>query len=159
MNQCWFIVSWTLGKKISEFWIGILLFSFKKMHLKMSSGKMAAILSRLQCVEDNGSVSSWWSVCGHSMMTSSNGNIFRVTGPLCGEFTGYRWIPGTKSSDAELWCFDPWSSKQWWGWWFEAPSRPTWRHCNGTETLNLQAAIISIIQLGWPKNSRQRVSS
>ena len=26
------------------------------------------------------------------MMTSSNGNIFRVTGPLCGEFTGYRWI-------------------------------------------------------------------
>ena len=26
-------------------------------------------------------------------MTSSNGNIFRVTGPLCGEFTGSRWIP------------------------------------------------------------------
>ena len=25
------------------------------------------------------------------MMTSSNGNIFRVTGPLCGEFTGHRW--------------------------------------------------------------------
>ena len=24
----------------------------------------------------------------HDMMTSSNGNIFRVTGPLCGEFTG-----------------------------------------------------------------------
>ena len=28
-------------------------------------------------------------------MTSSNGNIFRVTGPLCGEFTGYRFIRGT----------------------------------------------------------------
>ena len=39
------------------------------------------------------------------MMTSSNGNIFRVTGPLCGEFTGHRWIPLTKASDAELWCF------------------------------------------------------
>ena len=26
----------------------------------------------------------------HFMMTSSNGNIFRVTGPLCGEFTGDR---------------------------------------------------------------------
>ena len=25
------------------------------------------------------------------MMTSSNGNIFRVIGPLCGEFTGLRW--------------------------------------------------------------------
>ena len=39
------------------------------------------------------------------MMTSSNGNIFRVTGLLCGEFTGDRWIPRTKASDAELWCF------------------------------------------------------
>ena len=27
------------------------------------------------------------------MMTSSKGNIFRVTGPLCGEFTGQWWIP------------------------------------------------------------------
>ena len=36
------------------------------------------------------------------MMTSSNGNIFRVTGPLCGEFTGHRWIPLTKASDTEL---------------------------------------------------------
>ena len=39
------------------------------------------------------------------MMTSSNGNIFRVTGHLCGEFTGLRWIPHTKASDVELWCF------------------------------------------------------
>ena len=39
------------------------------------------------------------------MMTSSNGNIFRVAGHLCGEFTGPRWIPHTKASDAELWCF------------------------------------------------------
>ena len=41
----------------------------------------------------------------YSMMTSSNGNIFRVTGPLCREFTCHRWIPLTKASDAELWCF------------------------------------------------------
>ena len=27
------------------------------------------------------------------------------TGPLCGEFTCPRWIPRTKASDAELWCF------------------------------------------------------
>ena len=33
-------------------------------------------------------------------MTSSNGNIFHVTGHLCGEFTGTRWIPRTKASDA-----------------------------------------------------------
>ena len=44
-------------------------------------------------------------------MVWSNGNIFRVTGPLWGEFTGHRWIPLTKASDAELWCFlwsKPW---------------------------------------------------
>ena len=40
-----------------------------------------------------------------AMMTSSNGNIFRVTGPLWGESTGHRWIPLTKASDVELWCF------------------------------------------------------
>ena len=39
------------------------------------------------------------------MMTSSNGNIFCVTGPLWGEFTGHRWIPLTNASDAKLWCF------------------------------------------------------
>ena len=44
-------------------------------------------------------------------MTSSNGNIFHVTGPLWGEFTGHRWIPLTKASDAELWCF-PWSAPE-----------------------------------------------
>ena len=39
------------------------------------------------------------------MRMSSNENIFRVSGPLCGEFTGDRWIPLTKASDAKLWCF------------------------------------------------------
>ena len=39
------------------------------------------------------------------MVMSSNGNVFRVTDPLCGEFTGHRWIPLTKTSDAELWWF------------------------------------------------------
>ena len=45
------------------------------------------------------------------MMTSSNGNIFRVTGHLCGEFTGLRWIPRTKANDAELWYF-LWSASE-----------------------------------------------
>ena len=67
------------------------------------------------------------------MMTSSNGNtVFRVTGHLCGEFTGPRWIPHTKASDSELWCL-LWSkrlSKQSWGWWFETLSCSLWRHRN-----------------------------
>ena len=33
------------------------------------------------------------------MMTSSTGNIFRVTGHFCGEFTGHRFIARTKASD------------------------------------------------------------
>ena len=69
------------------------------------------------------------------MMTSSNGNIVRVTGHLCGEFTGPRWSPRTKASDAELCVFfhlrmNKLLSKQSWGWWFEKPSVSLWRHCN-----------------------------
>ena len=43
--------------------------------------------------------------CAIGMMTSLNGSIFRVTGPLCGEITGHRWIPLTKACNVELWCF------------------------------------------------------
>ena len=69
------------------------------------------------------------------MMTSSNGNIFRVTGPLCGEFTGPGEFPTqrpvTRSFDV---FFDlrlnKRLSKQSWGWWFETLSCPLWRHGN-----------------------------
>ena len=66
------------------------------------------------------------------MMTSSKGNIFRVTGHLGGESTGNQWIPLTKASDEEIWCFI-WSapeqlSKQLRRRWFETPLRSLWRH-------------------------------
>ena len=69
------------------------------------------------------------------MMTSSNGNIFRATGPLCGEFTG----PGEFSAQRPVTrSFDIFFdlrlnkrlSKQSWGWWFETLSGPLWRHGN-----------------------------
>ena len=67
------------------------------------------------------------------MMTSSNGNIFRVTGHLCGEFTGPGEFPTqrpvTRSFDV---FFDmrlnKRLSKQSWGWWLEMQFRPLWRH-------------------------------
>ena len=72
----------------------------------------------------------------YCMMTSSNGNIFVVTGPLCGnslitgEFPAQR--PVTRSFDV---FFDVplnnRSSKQSRCWWFETPSRSLWRHYNG----------------------------
>ena len=76
---------------------------------------------------------------GFVMMTSSSGNMFRVTGTLCGEFTGHRWIPLTKASDAELWCFlwsapEKWLGKQSRRMWFETLPRPLWRHCNDSTT-------------------------
>ena len=77
----------------------------------------------------------WYKEPSHDMMTSGNGIIFLVTGPLCGEFTGYRWIPLTKASDAEHWCFfnlrlNERLSKQSRRWWFGTPSRSLERHCN-----------------------------
>ena len=70
------------------------------------------------------------------LMTSSNGNIFRVTGPLWGEFTGHRWIPLTRPV---TWSFDIFFdlrlnkrlSKQPRRLWFETPSHSLWRHSYG----------------------------
>ena len=47
------------------------------------------------------------------MMTSSNGNIFRVTDHLCGEFTGHRRIPRTTASDTERLRLNKRLNKQW----------------------------------------------
>ena len=47
----------------------------------------------------------WITLKWNTMMMPSNGDIFRVTGHLCGKFTGHRWIPRTKASDAELLYF------------------------------------------------------
>ena len=72
------------------------------------------------------------------MMTSSNGNIFRVTDHLCGEFTGPGEFPTQRpvtrsfevSFDLHL---NERLSKQSWGWWFETLSRPLWHHCNDSK--------------------------
>ena len=86
-----------------------------------------------------------------TMMTSSNGNIFRVTGHLCGEFTTQR--PVTRSFDV---FFDlrlnKRLSKQSWGWWFETLSCPLWRHCNDsfkTSTVYFCTSIHNRILAYW----------
>ena len=48
LNQRWLIVNWT---NFSEIRNEILTFSFKQLHLKLSSAKMAAILSQPQYVK------------------------------------------------------------------------------------------------------------
>ena len=77
----------------------------------------------------------WWLNTIHIMMTSSNGSIFRVTGPLCGEFTGPGEFPTqrpvTRSFDD---FFDERLikrlNKHSRGWWIETLSHPLWRHRN-----------------------------
>ena len=104
------------------------------------------VMSWWRCVE------AQWSLCYYipsdhkflfsfNMMTSSNGNVFCVTGPLCGEFTGQRWIPLASEFPSQrpvMQSFDDFFdlrlnkrlSKQSWGWGFEMPLYPLWHHRN-----------------------------
>ena len=69
-----------------------------------------------------------------TVITSSNGNIFRLTGPLSGEFTGefLSQRPVTRSFDVffDL-CLNKRLSNQSWGWWFGTPLCPLWRRYIG----------------------------
>ena len=103
-----------------------------------------------------------YSTAIHYMMTSSNGNIVRVNGPLWKEFTGHWGIPHTKASDAELWCF-LWSAPEQTVehtiatpviWSFETQSRSSlWHHCNAitnptpTPTFSVRSIASSITQV------------
>ena len=67
------------------------------------------------------------------MMTSANGNIFRVTGPLWGESCGPRWIPLIKANGTGFDVFfdlrlNKQFSKQSRRQWFE--TRSLWRQSN-----------------------------
>ena len=82
----------------------------------------------------------------HDMMTSSNGNIFRVTGPLCGEFTGPGEFPTQRPVTRSFHVFfdlrpNKPLSKQSWGWWFETLSRSLWRHRNDSKGIDLHYEI------------------
>ena len=72
----------------------------------------------------------WW-----FMMTSSNGNVYHVTGHLCGNSP----VPGELTTQRPVtWSFDVFFdlrlnkrlSKQSWGRWFETLSHVLWRQCN-----------------------------
>ena len=105
----------------------------------------------------------------HVWVTSSNGNISCVTGPLCREFTGHRWIPLTKASDAEFDVFfdlrlNKRLSKPSTGRWFETPSRLSWCHCNAMRYCQIAMSmgyckIAIFITLQWRHNGRDGVSN
>ena len=91
---------------------------------------------------------SWSITVGLSslyMMTSSNGNIFRVTGPLCGEFTGPGEFPTQRPVTRNFDVFFDLNkrlSKQPWGWWFETLSWSLWRQRNDMTGASLTVLFI-----------------
>ena len=89
----------------------------------------------------------------NNMMMSSNGNIFRVTGHLCGKFSWQRCIPAqrpvTRSFDVFFGLrLNKRLSKQSWSRWFQTPSRLLWHHCNATRHV-AQLNESSITQILW----------
>ena len=69
------------------------------------------------------------------MMTSSNGSIFGITGPLCGISPVTSEFPFQKPVTRRFVAFfyqrlNKQLSKQSWGRWFETPPCPIWHHCN-----------------------------
>ena len=132
----------------------------------------------LMCARTNGlttvelpmiwnAIMSMWHQCNemfafvityYYMMTSSNENTFRVTGPLLrGESTGHRWIPTQRPVTRSLDIFfylrlNKQLSNQSWGWWFETSSRSTWRHCNESgksEGDKIKTAKMTVYDLSW----------
>ena len=80
-------------------------------------------------------IGPWWR---HQMETfSALLAICAGNSPVTGEFPTQR--PVTRSFDV---VFDlrlnKRLSKQGWGWWFETPSRPLWRHCNNISRFHLR---------------------
>ena len=91
------------------------------------------------------------------IMTSSNGNIFRVTGPLWGESTGHRWFPShtpvTRRFDVS---FDARLSKGSISRWFEMPWLSLWRHSVWWVQVMVRCASKS---LQWRHNEHNGVSN
>ena len=78
---------------------------------------------------------------------SSDGNIFHVTGPLCGEFTGHRWIPHTQASDVQLWYFlwsVPWIN----GWVNNRKAGDLRRHPAHYDVIVMKVWVVNIIWYG-----------
>ena len=101
---------------------------------------------------------SWWR---HQMETfSALLAVSAGNSPVTGEFPAQR--PVTRSVDV---FFDlrlnTRLSNQWWGWWFETPSRPLWRHCNVLSKYRRQhCAILYIMrQVGNFALGRHKVTS
>ena len=147
-NRQWGLVPKAISREV--FKVSIL---DKCMSIKISNSRLQMNFPGAN--ELNRSVYMWSMIhkrlrgCFH-MITSSNGNIFRVTGlcvgnsPVTDDFPAQR--PVTRSFDVFFDLhLDKRLSKQSWGWWFETPSRSSWRHCNSGKAFYTIAICLYII--------------
>ena len=77
-------------------------------------------------------ISFLWNTWWHHQMETFSALLAICAGnsPVTGEFPAQ--TPVTRSFDIFVGVrLNKRLSKQWWGWWFEMPTRPLWRHCNG----------------------------
>ena len=85
----------TLETNFSEIPIELQTFSFKKMHLKMSSGKW-----RPFCLGLNVLINLVWiwihQFCCHDM---------KMISLLWGKSTSHWWFPSQRATNVKLWCF------------------------------------------------------
>ena len=79
----------------------LLYFYYIRSHELWMTSKRADFIESINMIVPKHDGVMTWKQFLH-MMTSSNGNIFRVTGILCWESTGHQWIPIIKATDAEL---------------------------------------------------------
>ena len=100
----------------------------------------------------------WHSTINTSMMASSNGSIFRVTGPLCGEFTGPGEFPAQRPVTRSFNVFFHLRLNKR----FETPSWSLWRHRNAhAEKIQFASSIIcqhSGTISSWNPSSRKILS-
>ena len=79
LNQCWFIIKWVV-------WNSTAINFTRSVH----------DLNQYHVLRDNCLLPHLPGPGANYMMTSSNGNISHVNGPLWGESTGHQWFPLTK---------------------------------------------------------------
>ena len=110
---------------VSEIWIALFFIPppFHNRNRLQKKREFVSNQAKMICIAVADCLFPRWS---HQM------EILAIIGHLCGEVTGHRWIPLTKSNDAEFWFFicswtNGWANHLDAG---EIPSRLLWRHCN-----------------------------
>ena len=61
--------------------------------------------------------------------------------PVPGEFSAQRPVTRSFGVFFDL-CLNKRLNKQSWGWWFEIPSRPLWRHCNDSISYSIRSLLL-----------------